>query len=84
MKHPYTVHFQYTQILNLYLKKECNFFHWLKAGFRTPHKTKLLFFLLFKRTREIMKKPKLVTPRITTPEMRALVTEFILNEGFCG
>lgn len=49
----------------------------LKAGLRTPDRVLIGVLLPLRRVREKMKKQTLMTPRMITPEMRALVTVFI-------
>lgn len=49
----------------------------LKAGLRTPDRLLTGVLLPLRRVREKMKKQTLMTPRIITPEMSALVTVFI-------
>ena len=49
----------------------------LKAGLRTPDRVLMGVLLPLRRVREKMKKQTLMTPRMITPEMRALVTVFI-------
>lgn len=53
----------------------------LKTGFRMPLKTELLGHLLCRRVREHTKKKMLVIPRMTTPEISVLVTEFSWKGG---
>lgn len=49
----------------------------LKAGLRTPDMVLTGALLPLRRVREKMKKQTLMTPRMITPEMSALVTVFI-------
>ncbi len=49
----------------------------LKAGLRAPDKVLTGALLPLRRVREKMKKQTLMTPRMITPEMSALVTVFI-------
>ena len=49
----------------------------LKAGLRTPDRLLTGGVLPLRRVTEKMKKQTLMTPKMITPEMRALVTVFI-------
>lgn len=53
----------------------------MKAGFRTPDRELGAALVRLRRVREKMKKHRLMTPRMITPEMSALVTVFIRNTG---
>lgn len=67
---------------NLKQKVQVNHFQ-LKTGFRMPLKTELLGQFLCRRVKEHTKKKTLVIPRMTTPEISALVTEFSWKGGPC-
>lgn len=56
----------------------------LKTGFRMPLKTEPLGHFLCRSIREHMKNEMLVIPRMTTPEISALVTEFNWKGGPFG
>lgn len=53
----------------------------LKAGLWTPETLRTGALLPFRRLSEKMKKQTLMTPRMITPEISALVTVFIWNAG---
>lgn len=67
---------------NLKQKVQVNNFQ-LKTGFRMPLKTELLGQFLCRSVKEHTKKKTLVIPRMTTPEISALVTEFSWKGGPC-
>lgn len=65
-------------------QKDCVELDWgaqLKAGLRTPDSVLTGVLLPLRRVREKMKKQTLMTPKMITPEMSALVTVFIWNTG---
>lgn len=53
----------------------------LKAGLRTPDRLLTGVLLPLRSVREKMKKQMLMTPRMITPEISALVTVFIWKTG---
>lgn len=53
----------------------------LKAGLRAPDRLLTGGLLPLRSVRERMKKHTLMTPRMMTPEMSALVTVFIWKAG---
>lgn len=65
-------------------KVQVNHHFQLKIGFRMPLKTELLGHFLCRRVREHTKKKMLVNPRMTMPEISALVTEFSWKGGPSG